>query len=212
MKYERQEERDFDVWFYKLTKPEQDRWRGKGVLPYAEQRVPGNVFPFIANHPTWDDLSYQAEPFDPNSEQVSYISDRELRLRMLKLFQILSRFADQRMLLHLLFIRTMLGEDTGTNLAQLCKRFGITKQAMFWRARQIRSALEGIAKSDLAWVDVATARKQSASETARVLKQAKTPDNGGVRNLLAPPLTKRVAARPGVILRKPSKKRPRFNK
>lgn len=211
MKYERDEERAFDAWFYALTSQEQERWRGKGVLPYAEQPVAGNVFPVIPNHPTWENLANQLEGFDPNKEEVSFISDRELRVRLLKLFQVLSRFADSRMLLHLIFIRTMLGEDTGTNLAQLCKRFGITKQAMFWRARQIRSALEGIATGRLTWADVAGGRKQAASETARVLKAHKSPEKGAGRNLLPPHPSKRVAARPGVISRKPSKNRGRFN-
>jgi hypothetical protein len=212
MRYEREEERTFDEWFYSLAAKEQDRWRAKGILPYAEQPVAGNVFPVIPNHPAWESMAAQVDTFDPNTEEVSFISDRELRLRMLKMFQILSRFADGQMLLHLIFIRTLLGEDTGTNLAQLCKRFGITKQAMFWRARQIRAALGDVAKGTLRWPEVAVGRKHAASETSRVLKPRKTPGKGPGRNLLHPPPIKRVAARPGVFLRKSSQKRPGFDK
>lgn len=210
MKYERSEHKDFDEWFFSLPREEQDRWRKKGVLPYAEVAVVGNVFPVIPDHPAWNDsavnvISNTALPGEDQEESVSYISDRELRLRLINLFQILDRFADGRMHLHLIFIRTMLGEDTGTNLAQLCRRFRITKQAMFWRARQMRQALGSIAKGKMTW---STSRRRSgrvrASKTsAKGRKQGK---RGAARNLFDPPPHTRVAARPGDFLDKTHKK------
>ena len=68
-----------------------------------------------------------------------------------ELFRILDRFADGRMRLHLLFIRTMLGEDTGTNVTRLCKQYGMTKQAAAYRARMMRRALGSLAIGRSVW-------------------------------------------------------------
>lgn len=146
--YERQEERDFDDWFYSLPANEQERWRSKGILPYREMPTSGNVFPIIPNHKAWD-----TQPVAPveRVESTRFIDEDELRGRLVELFKILDRFSDGRMSLHLLFIRTVLGEQTGVNLVQLAKRYKLTKQAVFWRARQIRSCLGSLASGKVTW-------------------------------------------------------------
>jgi hypothetical protein len=143
MRYERREEREFDEWFYSLPSREQDRWRSKDILPYAEQPVAGNVFPVITNHEAWIDDERVTET--TRTESTRYIDEEVMRERLIQVFRILDRFADGRMSLHMLFIRTMLGEDTGVNLVQLAKRYRMTKQAMFYRARQLRRALGELA-------------------------------------------------------------------
>jgi hypothetical protein len=181
MKYDRQEERDFDLWFYKLTKHEQDRWRAKGILPYAEQPVAGNVFPIIPNHPLWPTVD-QAP--DEQTEECSFISEHELRGRLVELFRILDRFADGTMHLHLVFIRTLLGENTGVNLAQLSRQFGLTKQAVFWRVRQIRQAMGTLACGKITWARERTPEKKvvfAKSRKVRAARQGKPPPKDSFR-------------------------------
>jgi hypothetical protein len=169
MKYERQEEKDFDDWFYKLPAKDQQRWRDKGVLPYAEQPVPGNVFPIIANHPLWPTTGKEESV---QMEECSFMSEHELRGRLVELFRILDRFADGTMHLHLVFIRTLLGENTGCNLAQLSKRFGLTKQAVFWRVRQIRKAMGTLASGKITWARERTPENKAAFAKSRKVRAA----------------------------------------
>lgn len=209
--YERQEERDFDRWFLAMPDADQQRWRAKGIIPYREMPTSGNVFPVIPNHPAWSSDDATKSPMQlpmpgEGSESISFISESELRTRLVNVFQLLNRFADGRMHLHLIFLRTMLGDDTKTNLAQLCKRFGITKQAMFWRARQLRAALGSVADTRLAWTETRR-RSGTVKKHGEALKTLNTHRKGAGRNLLPTPPTKREATRPGVFLRKPSKKR-----
>jgi hypothetical protein len=145
--YQRQEERDFDDWFYAQPKASQDKFRANGVLPYCEQRSDDQVFEIKPNHPAW-----ATQPEEGGRvETERFICESELRHRMGELFRILDRFADGRMRLHLLFIRTMLGEDTGTNVTRLCKQYGMTKQAAAYRARMMRRALGSLAIGRSVW-------------------------------------------------------------
>jgi hypothetical protein len=60
-------------------------------------------------------------------------------------FEALEKFADKNMKKHLRFLRSMLGSGSTEPLSHLAKDFGITKQAMTWRARQLRAALGRVA-------------------------------------------------------------------
>jgi hypothetical protein len=148
MKYERREEREFDEWFLSLPQVDQKRWRHKGIIPYCDMPTTANVFPIITNHKAWEGQSTESTE---RVESTRFIDEDELRGRLVELFRILDRFADGRMSLHLLFIRTVLGEDTGVNLVQIAKRYKLTKQAVFWRARQIRSCLGTLASGKITW-------------------------------------------------------------
>ena len=145
--YERTEERQFDDWFYSLSRAEQQRWRDKGIIPYREMKSNDHVFSIIPNHPAWTDNGERQDAVQVDR----FISEDELRSRLVNLFRILDRFADGRMRLHLLFIRTMLGEQTGTNVTRLCRDFGMTKQAAAYRARMLRKALGSLATGTLVW-------------------------------------------------------------
>jgi hypothetical protein len=137
------EEKEFDKWFDTLPLTKRTRLRKEGVVPYREVASTPNVFPIIESHPMWSDASQDKTRI----ESTRYIGEEELRERLVALFDILERFADGRMKLHLVFIKTMLGCDTGTTIAKLSKKYKITKQAMNWRARQLRSALGNLSKA-----------------------------------------------------------------
>lgn len=168
----------FDRWFKSLPLAKQAELRKGGVIPYDEMPIDDNVFPVVEDHKMW------STPIEEDrQESTSFMSEEIVRERLAALLGVLEKFSDRQMRLHLRFIRAMLGTGECETLAKLSKDFGITKQAMTWRARQVRAALGRLA------VDA------SSSQGERPLKESPLP----------PPI-KRVAARPGVKMRVPCKK------
>jgi len=134
-------EKYFDKWFYAQSKREQERLREAGCRPHIEETSPDTVYPVIEDHKMWS----SGRVDDTRVESTRFISEEDLKVRLNKLFIILERYTDGFTALNMIFIRTVLGCDTGTNLAKLAKEFGITKQAICWRARNINRALSAVA-------------------------------------------------------------------
>jgi hypothetical protein len=133
------DERAFDAWFAKQPAAVQRRYRKAGVKPYGEMPVPDNVFAVKETHPAFG--SY----FDDDAEVTitqRFIAEGELRPRLCKVFDVLSRYADERTASYLLFVRTLLGEQTGVTVGNMAKQFGVTRQCMNHRARTILAALD----------------------------------------------------------------------
>ena len=130
----------FDRWFRSLPFAQQAKLRKEGVIPYDEMPIEDNVFPVIEDHKMWTVPSEEAR-----TESSAYMSEEEVRERLSKVFEALEKFADKNMKKHLRFLRSMLGSGSTEPLSHLAKDFGITKQAMTWRARQLRAALGRVA-------------------------------------------------------------------
>jgi hypothetical protein len=144
----------FDRWFRSLPFAQQAKLRKEGVIPYDEMPIEDNVFPVIEDHKMW---TVQTE--ETRTESSAYMSEEEVRERLSKVFEALEKFSDKNMKMHLRFLRSMLGSGNTEPLARLAKDFGITKQAMTWRARQLRAALGRVAmpKGELQTVKTETA-------------------------------------------------------
>ena len=130
----------FDRWFKSLPLAKQAELRKGGVIPYDEMPIDDNVFPVVEDHKMW---STPVE--EDRQESTSFMSEEIVRERLAALLGVLEKFSDRQMRLHLRFIRAMLGTGECETLAKLSKDFGITKQAMTWRARQVRAALGRLA-------------------------------------------------------------------
>lgn len=131
----------FDRWFKSLPFRKQADLRRQGVIPYDEMPTDDNVFPVVEDHKTWT----YVPPDDDRSESTSFISEDEVRDRIAALLNVLESFADRKMKLHLRFVRNAVTSGACDSYTELAKEFGITKQAMTWRSRQIRAALGRIA-------------------------------------------------------------------
>jgi hypothetical protein len=134
------EKHKFDRWFRALPFAQQAKLRKQGVIPYDEMPTEDNVFPVIEDHKVWT-----VQPEETRNETTAYMSEDEVRDRLGKVFEALEKFADKNMKKHLRFLRSMLGSGSTEPLSHLAKDFGITKQAMTWRARQLRAALGRVA-------------------------------------------------------------------
>ena len=132
------DERAFDAWFAKQPASVQRRYRKNGIKPYSEQPVPDNVFAVKETHPAFGSYS---DDDDEITITQRFISEGELRPRLCKVFDILARYADPKTTRYLLFVRTLLGEQTGVTVGNMAKQFGVTRQCMNHRARCILAAL-----------------------------------------------------------------------
>ena len=135
------DERAFDAWFAKQSKELQAAYRKAGVKPYGEMPVPDNVFAVKETHPAFG--SYTDGDGEVTITQ-RFVAEGELRLRLSKVFDILAMYADDSSARYLLFVRTLLGEKTGVTVGKMAQDFGVTRQCMNKRARDILAALNGI--------------------------------------------------------------------
>ena len=135
------DERAFDTWFAKQSKELQAAYRKAGVKPYGEMPVPDNVFAVKETHPAFG--SYTDADGEVTITQ-RFVAEGELRLRLAKVFDVLAMYADDNCARYLLFVRTLLGEQTGVTVGNMAKQFGVTRQCMNKRARDILAALNDI--------------------------------------------------------------------
>lgn len=223
--YTMNERTKFDRWFRSLPFAQQAKLRKEGVIPYDEMPIEDNVFPVIEDHKMW---TVQTE--ETRTESSAYMSEEEVRERLSKVFEALEKFSDKNMKMHLRFLRSMLGSGNTEPLARLAKDFGITKQAMTWRARQLRAALGRVAmpKVELQTVKTETAAPLvDSTYTPRITRDTYDDDFDVIQKISAklPSIAsntqetpvkespsrggiKRVAAHPGEKMGKKFQKRP----
>jgi len=187
-------EKVYDKWFYSLPRDQQQRLREGGCRPHAEETSPDTVYPVIEDHTMWSSDKVETE----RVESTRFISEDDLKVRLNKLFIILERYSDGFTALNMVFIRTVLGCDTGTNLAKLAKEFGITKQAICWRARNINRALSAVS-DDLVAVKAKVRRpkKRQKLRKSRGNPPKESLKRGGIH---------RAASHPGVFAQSSTRK------
>lgn len=137
------EEKAFDTWLASQSKAVQRRYRKAGIKPYSEMPCPDNVFPVKETHPAFGFTRDEPEP--EVAESTRFISEHQLRPRLYRVLEIVAKYADKRTQRYLLFVRTLLGENTGVTVGNMAREFKVTRQCMNHRARMILAALDKLA-------------------------------------------------------------------
>ena len=127
----------FDVWFFSLTKKEQDKLRDAGVLPYKEMWKPSRIFEIKENHNAWS-----TEHNLPDRSETDNFVSREVVGQLLKAFidalALTNNYSFRR---HVELVRWALelpGRMPSRNLAAM---YGLSHEWVQKRARKIREAV-----------------------------------------------------------------------
>lgn len=136
----------FDAWLSSQPRRVRQRYAKAGIRLYRDQPKPDNVFPVKETHPVFGSEPNDPEPLEESATR--FISEHELRPRICSIFEVVAKYADKRTAQYLLFVRSLLGEQTGVTPGSMAKAFGVTPQCMNYRARQILAALNALSKPD----------------------------------------------------------------
>ena len=127
------EAKSFDAWFFSLPKPQQDKLREGGVLPYREMVQPRRVCEVQSWRRIWNSTEQEARV-----ETDSFIS-RDHVGSMLKAFiDALALTDDFNLRRHVELTRWALDLPGCLPAPDIARMYGVTKQAIHKRAKQMR--------------------------------------------------------------------------
>ena len=133
--------RDFDRWFFSLTKDRQAALRESGVRPYREDVCKHYVFPVNSESTT----AVVFSPWDPNDDKDNdtFYSREKVEEFTRRLLDTLSYSLDPRVRLHFLIVKIALRMPDAIDGKRVAKLFGITKAGVSFRVQRMRQILAG---------------------------------------------------------------------
>ena len=129
----------FDKWFYSLPKIQQDKLREEGCVPYKEARSPDHVFPVYERASIW---LYDPKDNETRTESESFISRETVGRIVHDVVDLMGYTTDPTTLRHWELMRTVLRVPGHHNGPQLAKMFGVTKQAISMKAKQMLARVD----------------------------------------------------------------------
>lgn len=124
----------FDRWFYSLPKTQQDRLREEGCVPYREAKSPDHVFPVYERAAIW---LYDPRDTETRTETESFISRETVGRIVHDVVDLMGYTTDPTTLRHWELMRLVLRVPGHLNGPQLAKLFGVSKQAISAKAKQM---------------------------------------------------------------------------
>jgi len=172
----------FDKWFYALPKIQQDKLREEGCIPYKEARSPDHIFPVYERAGIW---LYDPRDSETRTESESFISRETVGRIVHDVVDLMGYTNHPATLRHWHLMRAVLRVPGHLNGPQLAKMFGVTKQAISMKAKQMLAKVDkrlAIARGlapDLSIGPPLPPRKESsrtppASRVAEHLRKKKT--------------------------------------
>jgi len=129
----------FDKWFYSLPKIQQDKLREEGCVPYKEARSHDHVFPVYERAAIW---LYDPRDTETRTESESFISRETVGRIVHDVVDLMGYTNDRRTLKHWQLMRTVLRVPGHLNGPELAKMFGVTKQAISMKAKQMLAKVD----------------------------------------------------------------------
>lgn len=126
--------KQFDKWFYSLPKIQQDKLREEGCVPYKEARSPDHVFPVYERASIW---LYDPRDTETRTETESFISRETVGRIVHDVVDLMGYTNHPATLRHWQLMRAVLRVPGHLNGPQLAKLFGVTKQAISMKAKQM---------------------------------------------------------------------------
>jgi hypothetical protein len=165
--------KDFDRWFFSLTKDRQASLRDAGVKPYRELRCKHYVYPVN----TKSETQVIVTPWDAkdSTEHDTFYSREKVEEFTRRLMDTLGYSLDPRVRLHFLLVKLALKMPDAIDGKRVAKLFGITKAGVSFRVQRMRAIMAG-----------ETPEQKGVSGQNRGAKES--PKGGG---------TSRVASHPG---------------
>ena len=129
----------FDKWFYSLPKIQQDKLREEGCVPYKEARSHDHVFPVYERAAIW---LYDPRDTETRTESESFISRETVGRIVHDVVDLMGYTSDRTTLRHWQLMRTVLRVPGHLNGPELAKMFGVTKQAISMKAKQMLAKVD----------------------------------------------------------------------
>jgi len=129
----------FDKWFYSLPKIQQDKLREEGCVPYKEARSHDHVFPVYERAAIW---LYDPRDTEMRTESESFISRETVGRIVHDVVDLMGYTSDRTTLRHWQLMRTVLRVPGHLNGPELAKMFGVTKQAISMKAKQMLAKVD----------------------------------------------------------------------
>jgi hypothetical protein len=129
----------FDKWFYALPKIQQDKLREEGCVPYKEARSHDHVFPVYERAGIW---LYDPRDTETRTETESFISRETVGRIVHDVVDLMGYTTDRTTLRHWQLMRTVLRVPGHLNGPQLAELFGVTKQAISMKAKQMLARVD----------------------------------------------------------------------
>ena len=129
----------FDKWFYSLPAIQQDKLREEGVVPYKEARSPDHVFPVYERASIW---LYDPREDETRTETESFISRETVGRIVHDVVDLMGYTTDPTTLRHWELMRAVLRVPGHLNGPQLAKLFGISKQGISMKAKQMLARVD----------------------------------------------------------------------
>ena len=133
--------KEFDRWFFSLTKDKQAALREAGVKPYRELRCKHYVYPVN----TKSETQVIVTPWDAkdSTEHDTFYSREKVEEFVRRLLDTLGYSLDPRVRLHFLLVKLALKMPDAIDGTRVAKLFGITKAGVSFRVQRMRSILSG---------------------------------------------------------------------
>jgi hypothetical protein len=131
--------KQFDKWFYALPKIQQDKLREEGCVPYKEARSHDHVFPVYERAGIW---LYDPRDTETRTETESFISRETVGRIVHDVVDLMGYTTHPATLRHWHLMRAVLRVPGHLNGPQLAKLFGVTKQAISMKAKQMLARVD----------------------------------------------------------------------
>jgi hypothetical protein len=133
--------KEFDRWFFSLTKDRQASLRDAGVKPYREMRCKHYVYPVN----TKSETQVIVTPWDAkdSTEHDTFYSREKVEEFTRRLMDTLGYSLDPRVRLHFLLVKLALKMPDAIDGKRVAKLFGITKAGVSFRVQRMRAILSG---------------------------------------------------------------------
>ena len=157
--------KDFDRWFFSLTKDRQASLRDAGVKPYRELRCKHYVYPVN----TKSETQVIVTPWDAkdSTEHDTFYSREKVEEFTRRLMDTLGYSLDPRVRLHFLLVKLALKMPDAIDGKRVAKLFGITKAGVSFRVQRMRAIMAGETPEQKGVVGQNTPSKEASGTLSR---------------------------------------------
>ena len=156
--------KEFDQWFYKLPKAQQDELRSKNVLPYAEQLSD----PYVFNYDEENRNNTVLDSTNDSANDETFYSREKVEEYTRRLLETLEYSHSPEVRLHFQMVRIALRDHRAMSGEVLAKLYGMTRAGINFRVQRIREIMTGKPRKLSGKVDTPTRKSTLRGGKPRV--------------------------------------------